>query len=399
MYAWNGTDYLLVNNILAQCEASHGARDYVTDYLTLPASAIAEDGRYRLLLREDEQEVTRLDELTAIAVTSEPNSRVMVAPDGPRACRVTDELPPIRAVTPDGQQAGHLIEAEDDQTFTSLTAGYLDITYRLNPADGSLNLLGPTPPPKNMLKVADTGNAPPSKVTVSLLQDDGTFRTIHSLYPRRLTSAEPMDLGDLNPDDSLMTIRLEWTRQITLDYLPLIAAEPAPCTVTPVAMAKAEHSSRSILLSALTRDDGQTVTLEPGEQLELEFEAPTPPDGQQQTIVIKAVGRYDRRQVDHEADPSTIPGSYEFAQNYPNPFNPTTTFEFALPQSGRVSLEIYNLLGQKVATVIKRSYPVGRHTVAWDGATDRGTPIASGIYFARFTADAFTATKKLVVMK
>jgi hypothetical protein len=91
--------------------------------------------------------------------------------------------------------------------------------------------------------------------------------------------------------------------------------------------------------------------------------------------------------------------SYEFEPNYPNPFNPVTTFRFALPQAAHVTLEVYNIIGQKVTTLADREYPPGRHTVDWDSRTADGQEIASGVYFARITAGDYTATQKMVVVK
>lgn len=89
-----------------------------------------------------------------------------------------------------------------------------------------------------------------------------------------------------------------------------------------------------------------------------------------------------------------LPSSYDLAQNYPNPFNPVTTIAYQLPQSGRVSLIIYDLLGAEVATLINSVQSSGIHSVRWNAAN-----VASGIYFYRLRAGSFTQTRKLVVIK
>lgn len=95
----------------------------------------------------------------------------------------------------------------------------------------------------------------------------------------------------------------------------------------------------------------------------------------------------------------TLIGDYSFDPNYPNPFNPNTTLSFSLPRHAHVSLEIYNVLGQKVKTLVDEFYPPGRHTVEWDGRDDSGTAVASGIYFSRFSAGEFKARRKMVIVK
>ena len=91
---------------------------------------------------------------------------------------------------------------------------------------------------------------------------------------------------------------------------------------------------------------------------------------------------------------NNVPVRYELSQNYPNPFNPTTRINVALPKAGKVKLEIFNTLGQKVRTLFDGDLPAGIHKFEFDG-----TGLASGIYFYRIKAGKFVATKKMVLMK
>ena len=76
----------------------------------------------------------------------------------------------------------------------------------------------------------------------------------------------------------------------------------------------------------------------------------------------------------------------------------STTFEFALPEPCHVTLEVYNILGQSVATLVDQAYVAGRHRYHWDG-TVRGRPLASGVYFAKLVAGDHTVTRKMAVVK
>jgi hypothetical protein len=79
----------------------------------------------------------------------------------------------------------------------------------------------------------------------------------------------------------------------------------------------------------------------------------------------------------------TSPGEFRLAQNYPNPFNPSTSINYDLPQAGEVKLVIYNVLGQKVHTLVETNQEAGVYQVNWDGFNAAGNQIASGIYFYR----------------
>jgi len=91
---------------------------------------------------------------------------------------------------------------------------------------------------------------------------------------------------------------------------------------------------------------------------------------------------------------SDLPVSYSLAQNYPNPFNPVTTIRYALPEANRVTLTIYNLLGQKVAVLVDGEQEAGFKAISFDAGS-----IPSGIYVYRITAGAYTDVKKMMLLK
>ncbi len=99
-----------------------------------------------------------------------------------------------------------------------------------------------------------------------------------------------------------------------------------------------------------------------------------------------------------------IPESFDLGQNYPNPFNPTTTIRFSLPEQSTVSLKIYNLLGQEIATLAQGEMPAAYHRVEWTGRNTTRSLVATGIYFYRFEAtgisgEKFSSLKKLILLK
>ncbi|GAB4340839.1 MAG: hypothetical protein Kow0037_27000 [Calditrichia bacterium] len=92
--------------------------------------------------------------------------------------------------------------------------------------------------------------------------------------------------------------------------------------------------------------------------------------------------------------------TYALEQNYPNPFNPTTTIRYQLPEVSRVSLQIYNILGQRVRTLVNNvKQSAGKYRIVWDGKNDAGTKMASGIYIYRIQAGNYTQVRKMVLMK
>ena len=93
------------------------------------------------------------------------------------------------------------------------------------------------------------------------------------------------------------------------------------------------------------------------------------------------------------------PSSFSLSQNYPNPFNPTTNFQFTLPKSSHVNIEIFNIVGQKVAILVDGDMKPGVYTADWNGRDESGKTVSSGIYFYRMKADDFSDMKKMVLVK
>jgi len=96
---------------------------------------------------------------------------------------------------------------------------------------------------------------------------------------------------------------------------------------------------------------------------------------------------------------NTLPESYVLEQNYPNPFNPSTTINFSLPVASNARLEIFNLLGQVVATPFDGMAEAGEHKIVWDGRNSSGVGVASGIYLYRLTAGNFVQTRKMTLIQ
>ena len=114
--------------------------------------------------------------------------------------------------------------------------------------------------------------------------------------------------------------------------------------------------------------------------------------------------QYGARITGVEQSPDGMPGSFGLEQNYPNPFNPSTTIRFSIQRNSLTDVSIYNLLGQKVATLASDLLTPGYYTVRWNGTNSRGNSVASGVYFVRMNAEGdngarFSVLRKLIFMK
>jgi hypothetical protein len=103
--------------------------------------------------------------------------------------------------------------------------------------------------------------------------------------------------------------------------------------------------------------------------------------------------------VNDDANNRILPDQFKLSQNYPNPFNPSTTIKFNLSRASDVKLEIFNIMGQKVAALVDDRKVAGEHSIRWDGKDDTGYKVASGIYFYRINAGDYVETKKMLLLK
>ena len=96
---------------------------------------------------------------------------------------------------------------------------------------------------------------------------------------------------------------------------------------------------------------------------------------------------------------SIIPGEFALAQNYPNPFNPETKIQYSIPVQTNVELGIYNILGQKVTTLVSGVQTAGNYGITWNGKDNSGRSVASGVYFYQLRAGNNEIVKKMMLMK
>jgi len=94
-----------------------------------------------------------------------------------------------------------------------------------------------------------------------------------------------------------------------------------------------------------------------------------------------------------------IPVTFKLHPNYPNPFNPTTTIKFAVPRAGHVRLNVYDLAGRLQRTLFDADLPAEEHAVIWDGRDSTGRIVSSGTYFYRLTAEGYSETRRMVLVK
>jgi len=96
-------------------------------------------------------------------------------------------------------------------------------------------------------------------------------------------------------------------------------------------------------------------------------------------------------EIDNELN---VPIVYELWQNYPNPFNPSTTIKYSVPEVSKVTLKLFNLLGEEVATLVNEEKVAGNYSIEFDASS-----LTSGVYFYQLKASDYVSTKKMLLLK
>jgi len=127
-------------------------------------------------------------------------------------------------------------------------------------------------------------------------------------------------------------------------------------------------------------------------------------EADQEIILAQSVG-YPRgaSQVSMENDERKNPESYSLSQNFPNPFNLETQIHFKLSEKAHVIINIFDLKGEKIRTILNERKTSGEHTLSWDGLNDKGERVASGVYFYQIEisndSNQFKQTRKMLMLK
>ncbi len=103
--------------------------------------------------------------------------------------------------------------------------------------------------------------------------------------------------------------------------------------------------------------------------------------------------------VSGEPQAQAVPASFSLGAAYPNPLRGSTTISFGLPKDSKVELGVYNIVGQRVATLAQGVLPAGRHSVTWNGRSADGQKVAAGVYLVRMATPEFSGTRKLTVLR
>ncbi len=396
LYSYNGREFVEENPLLTACELS-GYTEIVTDYYHLVNPVVPRDGKMIFELRELQNEITYLTQFELITVDHSPNTGIGCAVDG-QIFTYESSVVPLSAV--DHNEVDRLgeISAADNIMFSSDEPGYLILTFPNTGTESGMCFASPKKPPciyeEPISPKEVSGEPAQAALTIEQLKSDGSWVALPNIPYRENAVGEIVMSGIYGDDESdIITIRISWQESFTTDEIRQYIPSDEQPVIKTWAVGEYQLSANNGAAKTWKGFDGaEPLVLKKDESIELSFSTDEVSDPMAaRDYIIRAIGRY---QPDYAVYSHLVPNQFRLYNNYPNPFNPVTQFRFDLPEASHVVLEIYNITGQKTATVVDRYFEAGSHSVTWD-ASD----VSSGVYFYRIKAGDFVDSRKMTLIK
>jgi len=372
LYTYNGSGFIEDNNILA----GSGQGEVVEDWYKLREKPPKDGNRYRLEIREENNEHSFFDRVRLIAIDHPDSVEIFATPDS-------------RIISISSMIASQSVTGENGMDYTSNLL-YVDSTYveadevekittKFGEADGGDYIILAPPQPKPILIIEKA--------------DASGFEPVGSIRGRENPSYEVLPLTISSPEDvSLMFTFTDISQR--LDYIRLGKKNNAPYHIKPCPLLSAVHSNIGSVKQKLLIDDENYAELLLGDSITLEFAVVDIEPGWVRDFVFVSNGYYvTEGEGGAQTAYSNIPMVHSLSL-YPNPTRNEMTVRFGIPREEKVSLKVYDISGREVKTLVDGRLEAGYHVLRFDGKD-----LPSGIYFARLVTDGFEATKKLVLMK
>jgi hypothetical protein len=363
------------------------------------------DGTLNLRIREDEDEVTSLDQLRLIAIDHRPGLEAFASGDrvvlGTRLAARSVRSSTGTDITSQLRGGGYSATADEtlyvEQSMPASLEG-----FRADPAGeeepflfddgggkGGVPQLAARPASSS---AADAEVLSSTGVLIQVPNDAGGWESVAHHYPRELPSQALFD-----------SVRATSVRLIFLDahrvtFLGSVVASADTFVASKLVLRTALHSRLGDVREAVLTAGNVTTSLSRGDTLTLGFDAPAPSTGAQREYFLLSRGVYTTNLPARQL-PTPTPRAFALGQNRPNPFSSITSILFDVPQAARVRIDVFDLQGRRVRTLVDRMVEPGAQSVIWNQTDESGVVVHPGVYLYRMQGPQFLAERKMVIVR
>jgi len=387
---WNGDGLSAENNIIPQSEYPGNGGTYVTDSYLLANPPKLDGGQYVITISEFEHHRSYFDNFRLMAIDHSQSTQIAVLQDG-SIIQYASPYQLDNSVTPDGLDLTQLNNFDRAvlavQPGQSISLSFKNIMTEFAQAGGSAQggvILG--------------GWMARSGISVSSCCGDKKMVAgkigsgqIMSSKPTTFTFRERPSLVYVPIEKLDDNLSIRFTENVALDYVNFGVTMSSDYTTHDLELLSAGHSGKGDVSQSLQKNDGSSVSMQPGESIDLRYRSIPLAAGSQRDFVLVTRGVYEKINGLSQHD---APTEFQLMQNYPNPFNPSTTITYGLTENSYVTLKIYDVLGQEVMRLRDGYEEAGFKTLDVDASN-----LPTGIYFYRLEAGKNVETKKMIIAK
>ncbi len=382
---------LVSENPLLITSMSNPGKD-VTDYYLINTPLTPVNNKLNLTIHEPQTEHTWFDNVSLLETRANPDETIVVNDEG-QVINYKGVLPARILLNGETDITSNLLEL--DSLSVELNPGEkLTISRNAVEGDGDVVLGGEEP-----IIVKDRPSLIMNILTESKVEDSEEIKTesipITNFFLRPNKSIISKRLRNLPTG----TIEITVNKKLTLDYFVFVS-DLRTARTRELPLVSAVHNVNGDVKTKLTGIDQNYAEMYPTERIDLSFS--TTINSGNRAYILKTVGRYEtdttfvakQNNLAKLNEQPIIPTENKLYDNYPNPFNPTTIIKYSLKDDGKVSLKIFNSLGEEVRTLVNEIKPAGNYEVEFNASE-----LPSGIYIYSIQAGEYISSKKMILLK
>ncbi len=379
--------FLEDNNILARAPAPDGE---ILDAYLLEEDLTSGEGRYGLRLSENETDHSLFDAIQLIAVDHPTDLDVGILPGGSVGLYSVSALP-VACYDSEGRDLLDLVVSGDDRYAVLAAGSQMEVHFPASAGGRGGGGAGTRGTPSH--KIDPPGGGGRGQAAPGILD-------LTDLCYRENVATSILEMPDeLVVEDGMVKMVVTAPVEYWVDHMFLVEFSDEPIAVQQCALLEAIHSLDGPCASAL-EDAGVYAALDPGESIDLAYEAPPVASGFERDFVLVGRGRFTEHSSRSGGDGSAPATVISRASVSPNPFAISTTISLSIPEpGGEVAARVYDMAGRLVRTLAQRRMQPGAQVLHWDGKDDHGQEVASGVYFCEITGHDFDERRKLVLVK